>query len=87
MAWGKGALTFGELFPQDTPMQLLERTQLLLSQRMDSGMTLRAIADASRGKVKYDWLKRFACGDIPNPGVTNVQTLHDCLIKIPANAA
>ncbi len=50
-------------------------------------MTLRAIADASRGKVKYDWLKRFACGDIPNPGVTNVQTLHDCLIKIPANAA
>lgn len=80
-------MTVGECFPQDTGMQLLERTRLLLSQRLDSGMTLKAIARASEGEVQYDWLKRFASGDIENPGINSIQSLHDCLAKIPANHA
>jgi hypothetical protein len=59
-------------------MQLLERTQELLN-RATEQMSLREIAEGSDGAVPYDWLKRFAIGDIPNPGVKYLQALHDCL--------
>lgn len=68
-------------------MQLLERTQLLLSQRLDSGMNLREIAAASGGQVNHEWLKKFAAGKIDDPGVSKIQSLHDALEKIPATAA
>lgn len=29
--------------------------------------------------VGYEWLKRFKRDEIPNPGVKNIQTLHDFL--------
>lgn len=68
-------------------MTLLERTQILLSQRIDAGMSLREIAGASGGQVNRDWLTKFAAGKIENPGVNSIQSLHDCLVKIPANSA
>lgn len=68
-------------------MTLLERTQLLLSQRVDAGMSLREIATASGGAVNRDWLTKFAAGKIDNPGVNTVEALHDCLTKIPASTA
>jgi hypothetical protein len=63
-------------------MQLLERTQVLLK-RAHARDSLREIADA--GSVPYDWLKRFANGDIPNPGIKNLQALHDYLNSRKSN--
>jgi len=60
-------------------MQLLERTKELLNRSTDAGASLREISDMSAGQVPYDWLKRFAIGDIPNPGVKYLQALHDAL--------
>lgn len=68
-------------------MTLLERTQLLLSQRLDAGMSLREIAIASGGTVNRDWLTKFAAGKIENPGVNSIQSLHDFLQKLPAGTA
>ncbi len=33
------------------------------------------------GEIEYDWLKRFASGDIKDPSVNRVQALHDCLVS------
>lgn len=60
-------------------MQLLERTQELLKRSTETGASLREISLGSDNQVPYDWLKRFAAGDIENPGVKYLQALHDCL--------
>lgn len=73
-------MTKRERFPDTLgKMQLLERTRQLLNQTKDAGLKLRQIADDSNGAVPYDWLKRFAIGDIENPGVKYLQALHDHL--------
>lgn len=69
-------------------MTLLERTQVLLNQRLPKGddpreraQALRAIAENSDDLVQLEWLKKFAAGKIENPGVVTIQSLHDCLQK------
>jgi hypothetical protein len=71
-------------------MTLKERTEVLLTQRLKSRprmVALREIADSSDGQVNLEWLKRFARGEIDNPGVNTIQSLHDCLIKSPTSHA
>jgi hypothetical protein len=69
-------------------MALLETTQILLDRAVSAGFTHREIADASGGKVQLEWLRKFARGDIDNPGVLNIQSLHDCLKSLkPKRAA
>lgn len=60
-------------------MTLLESTQILLQKQINSGLSLRAIADKSGGRVPYEWLKKFAQGKIENPGVTTIEDLHKTL--------
>lgn len=36
---------------------------------------------ANMSGVQYEWLKRFRRGEIPNPGVKNIQLLHDFLAQ------
>jgi hypothetical protein len=91
--WGMSALTSGEQIPQDARMTLLERTEILLSQRLERAKdktkieALRQLADASNGEVQYEWLRKFERGAIENPGVVTIQKLHDYLLKIPADHA
>lgn len=68
-------------------MSLLENTQKLLREQQERGTTLREIVGASDGAVEREWLYRFARGEIPNPGVKNIQSLHDCLKKLKSRAA
>ena len=56
---------------------LLERTRQLLDESSD--LSLADIAREIGEPVKYDWLKRFAAGDIPDPSVNRIQALHDFL--------
>lgn len=65
-------------------MQLLERTRKLISQSLDSGMSLRALAESLGGSEKqisrrFEWLRKFRAGKIDNPGVNTIQELHDSL--------
>lgn len=60
-------------------MTLLESTRTLLKCARASGTSLRRIALESGGRIEYDWLKRFAAGDIDDPSVNRIQTLHDDL--------
>lgn len=69
----------GNTFPNMSPMALLEKTRSMLVELTDSGMSLRQLALECEGEVEYDWLKRFANGDIKDPSVNRVQALHDCL--------
>ena len=57
---------------------LLERTQRLL--RNASDVSLAEIAREAGPPVAYDWLKRFAAGEIPDPSVNRIQALHDYLV-------
>ncbi len=45
-------------------------------------MTLREIANESKGEVAFEWLRKFADGTAENPTVTRVQGLHDFLLKL-----
>jgi hypothetical protein len=60
-------------------MSLIESTKKLLKERTDQGTTLRQIVVESDGLIKRDWLYKFAQGDIENPGVNTIQSLHDYL--------
>jgi hypothetical protein len=51
----------------------------MLADLTGSGMSLRQIALEFEGEVEYDWLKRFANGEIKDPSVNRVQALHDSL--------
>jgi len=62
-------------------MNLLDSTKKLLKSRLEAGMTLREIANESKGEVAFEWLRKFADGTAENPTVTRVQDLHDFLIK------
>ena len=62
---------------------LLERTRALLELR--NGTTLEDISEASG--VGIHWLRKFACGQITNPTVNNLQQLHDYLAKHIGRAA
>jgi hypothetical protein len=55
---------------------LLENTLALLKK---CDLPLKRISDMSG--VEYEWLKRLARLEIPNPGVKHVQTLHDFLVE------
>ena len=61
---------------------LLDKTLALLK---NCDLPLKRISDMS--DVEYEWLKRLARGEIPNPGVKSIQTLHDFLISLPTNSA
>lgn len=77
-------MTMGESFPLNSVMSLLASTQKLLSERLEAGATLKEISSASDGEVEYDWLKKFAAGDVKDPSVNRVQRLHDYLVGMAA---
>ena len=60
-------------------MSLLESTQQLLDKATAKGVSLRAIAEKSDGRINYEWLKKFCQGKIDNPGVTTIEDLHKTL--------
>jgi len=63
-------------------VNLLESTNTLLQSVVAGGTSLRKIALESEGRIEYDWLKRFAAGDIDDPSVNRIQALHDRLIEM-----
>ncbi len=63
-------------------MNLLESTKKLLRSRLDEGMTLREIARASNGQVKFEWLRKFEDGTSKNPTFHPLQKLHNCLTNL-----
>lgn len=63
---------------------LLQRTNSLLTAALASGKTLRSIALLCGQPVEYDWLKRFAAGQIKDPSVNRIQAMHDKLREDPA---
>jgi hypothetical protein len=74
----------GEVFPPESrsKMSLLENTQTLLDRAVASGKSLRQIADDSKKRVEYEWLKKFAAGKIDNPGVRPIEGLHNTLVDL-----
>lgn len=62
-------------------MSLLETTRKLLDEEARV-TSLAEIARNAGAPVAYDWLKRFASGEIPDPSVNRVQALHDYLRSI-----
>lgn len=64
-------------------MNLIDRTERLLIRARAKGHTLTGIAEGSRGHVQIEWLKKFAHGKIPDPGVRRIQRLHDRLERLP----
>lgn len=72
---GKCSLTNRETFPDDATMSLLEQTQSLLKQSLESGVSLRQIAEDCGGPVNHEWLKKFAAGKIEDPGVSRIESL------------
>lgn len=76
------SLTAGKLFPHTRAVTLLERTKSLLNERIEAGLNLREIADASGGSVPHEWLKKFNRGRIAKPGVDRIESLYNCLKKI-----
>lgn len=68
-------------------MSLLEQTQQLFKRALEAGLSLREIAPENDGPLNYEWLKKFAAGKIPDPGVTRVQALHDRLALLLAASA
>lgn len=71
-------MTNRESFPYTRGMSnLLERTRELLEAA--DATSLAEIAREIGEPVRYDWLKRFAAGEIPDPSVNRVQALHDYL--------
>lgn len=62
-------------------MNLLPATRRLLKTAR-RGRSLQFIATRSGDKVQYEWLKKFASGEIPDPGVRRVQALHDYLVTL-----
>lgn len=65
---------------------LLERTRKLLDEAT-SRDTLAELARDAGPPIAYDWLKRFAAGNIPDPSVNRVQALHDFLVTRKQAAA
>ncbi len=68
-------------------MALLETTHELLRSRIAAGVKIPEIVKASAGEIGREWLYKFAAGDIGNPGVNTVQSLHDCLAKLKPKSA
>lgn len=67
------------MLPYYAPMEdqpILDKTIDLL-ENCDLG--LPEISNMSG--LGYEWLKRFKRGEIPNPGVRNIQQLHDFLVQ------
>lgn len=54
---------------------LLDKTRELVRNR--EGLTLRQIAEGA--DVDFEWLSKFARGEINDPGVRKVQAVHDFL--------
>ena len=57
---------------------LLDATRKLL----DAAIAEKSLAEIARDAgppVAYDWLKRFAAGEIDDPSVNRIQHLHDHL--------
>lgn len=58
-----------------------DRTLLAATRKLLTGSD-ETLPEIARGAgVGYEWLKKFANGAIPNPGVNAVQSLHDYLAK------
>lgn len=81
-ARGMCSLTMGENVPHTVAMSLLESTQQRLDRCTAAGLSLRAIAEGSGGRINYEWLKKFAAGKIENPGVTTIEDLNHILIEL-----
>jgi hypothetical protein len=62
-------------------MTMLQRTNEMLMEARQAGLSLRAIADLSDGTVDLEWLKKFARGSIGDPSYSRVQSLHDALTR------
>jgi hypothetical protein len=60
--------------------RLLERTKALLRDALaEDGVTIPQLAEKSG--LGYEWLKKFAAGDIPDPRIKRLQCLHDFLAR------
>lgn len=79
------SLTNREQVPDTAAMSLLESTQERLDKVTSAGVSLRAIAERSDGRINYEWLKKFAAGKIDNPGVNTIEDLHECLGELSEN--
>lgn len=66
-------------------MSLLQTTRTKLARAIRRGITLAAIAKRSRGKVDYEWLKKFWADKIVEPGVDKTENLHTVLVGIEAS--
>jgi hypothetical protein len=64
---------------------LLDATRKLLSELAE--VPLAEIARGAGRPVAYDWLKRFAADEIPDPSVNRVQHLHDFLVALKRKRA
>jgi hypothetical protein len=63
-------------------MSLLATTQERLDRVRAAGVSLRAIAEGSAGRVDYEWLKKFAQGKTANPGVNTIESLNNRLMEL-----
>lgn len=61
---------------------LLEQTRGLLKQALDQGIKLKDIHRFSRGRLEYEWLRKMARGEVADPSVTRVETLHGLLAHL-----
>ena len=59
-----------------TEKTLLERTRLALSNSPESISTI-----AENSGIGFHWLGKFSQGIPPNPGIINVEKLHNYLSK------
>lgn len=64
---------------------LLDATRELLQVATSREISLAAIARGAGPPVEYDWLKRFAAGEIDDPSVNRIQHLHDHLVALKRN--
>jgi len=67
-------------------MTLLESTLKLFHAAREKKISLRAIAPEG-GPVEYEWLRKWAQGDVEHPSVNRIQALHDRLVKMDLEAA
>lgn len=69
-------------------MSLLRDTNALLNRQMTGGKTLAEIHRQIGGEdFSREWFYKFAAGDIADPGVNRIQTLHDRLARLESQSS
>lgn len=61
---------------------ILDTTRGLLAQALKDGLRVKDISRMSRGHLEYEWIRKFARGEITDPGVQRLQMLHDLLVHL-----